>query len=178
MSVRLPGQRLSIVLGNFKVSIATTTLNSAHGGRGKPAPLCSPSPSSIQSPYDMETQNLRLHDVSLSHASRLSYHDYMILWPPAKLSTALPLYNRCRKPFNWSETCILVTLILWWTLLVQTVQSSVIFSICNYENRDNGGFSSLEDLGDDDIAQGPHLEVKTCDRFRSKTIISLMETLK
>jgi len=24
----------------------------------------------------------------------------------------------------------------------------------------------LDDLGDDDIALGPHLEVKTCDRFR------------
>jgi len=30
----------------------------------------------------------------------------------------------------------------------------------------------LEDLGDIDIALGPHLEEKTCDRFRLKTIIS------
>jgi len=29
----------------------------------------------------------------------------------------------------------------------------------------------LEDLGDDDIALGPHLKVKTGDRFRLKTII-------
>jgi len=29
----------------------------------------------------------------------------------------------------------------------------------------------LEDLGDDDIALGPHLEVNACDRFRLKTII-------
>jgi len=28
-----------------------------------------------------------------------------------------------------------------------------------------------EDLGDVDIALGPHLEEKTCDRFRLKTII-------
>jgi len=33
----------------------------------------------------------------------------------------------------------------------------------------------LEDLGDDDIALGPHLEVKICDRFRLKTIY-LLET--
>jgi len=32
----------------------------------------------------------------------------------------------------------------------------------------------LEDLGDVDIALGPHLEEKTCDRFRLKTIIRLM----
>jgi len=32
----------------------------------------------------------------------------------------------------------------------------------------------LEDLGDDDIALGPHLELKTCDRFRLKTITRLM----
>jgi len=32
----------------------------------------------------------------------------------------------------------------------------------------------LEDLGDDDIALEPHLEVKTCDRFRVITIIRLM----
>jgi len=32
----------------------------------------------------------------------------------------------------------------------------------------------LEDLGDVDIALGPHLEEKKCDRFRLKTIISLM----
>jgi len=31
----------------------------------------------------------------------------------------------------------------------------------------------LEDLGDDDFALGPHLEVKTSDRFRLKTIIRL-----
>jgi len=31
----------------------------------------------------------------------------------------------------------------------------------------------LEDLGDVDIALGPHLEEKTCDRFRLKTIIRL-----
>jgi len=30
-----------------------------------------------------------------------------------------------------------------------------------------------EDLGDDDIALGPYFEVKTCDRFRLKTIIRL-----
>jgi len=30
----------------------------------------------------------------------------------------------------------------------------------------------LEDLGDDDITLGPHLEVKTCDRFRLKTIMT------
>jgi len=29
----------------------------------------------------------------------------------------------------------------------------------------------LEDLGDDNIALGPQFEVKTCDRFRWKTII-------
>jgi len=29
---------------------------------------------------------------------------------------------------------------------------------------------SLENLGDDDISLGPHLEGKTCDRFRLKTI--------
>jgi len=34
-------------------------------------------------------------------------------------------------------------------------------------------FEELEDLGDDDNALGPHLEVKTCDRFRLKTITSL-----
>jgi len=34
----------------------------------------------------------------------------------------------------------------------------------------------LEDLVDDDIALGgPHLEVKTCDRFRLKTIIRVSE---
>jgi len=33
-------------------------------------------------------------------------------------------------------------------------------------------WTSLEDLGDVDIALGPHLEEKTCDRFRLKTIIS------
>jgi len=33
----------------------------------------------------------------------------------------------------------------------------------------------LEDLGDDDIALGPHLEVKTYDRFRLKTIIRLVD---
>jgi len=33
----------------------------------------------------------------------------------------------------------------------------------------------LEDLGDDDIALGPHLKEKTCDWFRLKTIISLMK---
>jgi len=32
----------------------------------------------------------------------------------------------------------------------------------------------LEDLEDDDMALGPHFEVKTCDRFGLKTIISLM----
>jgi len=31
----------------------------------------------------------------------------------------------------------------------------------------------LEDLGEDDIALGPHLEVKTCDRFLLKPIIRL-----
>jgi len=31
----------------------------------------------------------------------------------------------------------------------------------------------LEDLGDVDIALGPHLEEETCDRFRLKTIIRL-----
>jgi len=31
----------------------------------------------------------------------------------------------------------------------------------------------VEDLGDDDIALGLHLDVKTCDRFRLKTIIRL-----
>jgi len=34
-------------------------------------------------------------------------------------------------------------------------------------------FLDLEGLGDDYIALGPHLEVKTCDRFRLKTIIRL-----
>jgi len=34
----------------------------------------------------------------------------------------------------------------------------------------------LEDLGDDDIALGPHLEEKTCDRYRLKTIIRLTST--
>jgi len=34
----------------------------------------------------------------------------------------------------------------------------------------------LEDLGDDDIALGPHLEAKTCDLFRLKTIIRLTST--
>jgi len=29
----------------------------------------------------------------------------------------------------------------------------------------------LEELRDDDIALGPHFELKTCDRFRLKTII-------
>jgi len=32
----------------------------------------------------------------------------------------------------------------------------------------------LEDLGDDDIALEPHVEVKTCDRFRLITIIRLV----
>jgi len=32
------------------------------------------------------------------------------------------------------------------------------------------------DLGDDDNALGPHLEVKTSDRFRLKTIIRLMRS--
>jgi len=32
----------------------------------------------------------------------------------------------------------------------------------------------VEDLGDDDIALGPQLEEKTCDRVRLKTIIRLM----
>jgi len=35
---------------------------------------------------------------------------------------------------------------------------------------------ALEDLGDDDIAQGPRLEVKTGDRFRLKTVIRLAFT--
>jgi len=35
----------------------------------------------------------------------------------------------------------------------------------------------LEGLGEDDIAVGPHFEVITCDRFRLKTIISLMMDL-
>jgi len=35
----------------------------------------------------------------------------------------------------------------------------------------------LEDLGGDDIALGQHLEVKTCDRFRWKTIIRLTMSL-
>jgi len=30
----------------------------------------------------------------------------------------------------------------------------------------------LDDVGDDDMALGPHFEVKTCDRFQLKTIIS------
>jgi len=30
-------------------------------------------------------------------------------------------------------------------------------------------FEELEDLADVDIALGPHLEEKTCDRFRLKT---------
>jgi len=34
----------------------------------------------------------------------------------------------------------------------------------------------LEDLGDAYIALGPHLEEKTCDRFRLKTIIRLTST--
>jgi len=34
----------------------------------------------------------------------------------------------------------------------------------------------LEDLGDSDIALGPHPEEKTCDRFRLKTIIRLTST--
>jgi len=34
----------------------------------------------------------------------------------------------------------------------------------------------LEDLGDDDIAQGPLLEDKTCDRFPLKTIMRLTST--
>jgi len=34
----------------------------------------------------------------------------------------------------------------------------------------------LEGLGDDDIALGPHFQVKTCDRFRLKTIIRLTST--
>jgi len=33
----------------------------------------------------------------------------------------------------------------------------------------------LEELGDDDIAQGPHFEVKTRDRFRLKTTIRLSD---
>jgi len=34
----------------------------------------------------------------------------------------------------------------------------------------------LEDLGDGDIALGPHIEVGTFDRFRLKTIIRLTST--
>jgi len=34
----------------------------------------------------------------------------------------------------------------------------------------------LKDLVDDDISLGPHLEVKTCDRFRLKTITRLTST--
>jgi len=33
-------------------------------------------------------------------------------------------------------------------------------------------YRSLKDLGDDDIALGPHFEVKTCDWFRLKAIIN------
>jgi len=51
--------------------------------------------------------------------------------------------------------------------------TSTVFTMTDELRAVSDGLCLLEDLGDADIALGPHLEEKTCDRFRLKTIIRL-----